>query len=58
MVKVTSVFNKIQSLRKRYYQASVGKDALIKLIAEAEVGEQVYNSNAIENSTRAHALKI
>ena len=27
------------------------KNALIKLIAETEVAEQVYNSNAIENST-------
>ncbi len=30
---------------------STGKDSLLKLIAEAEVAEQVYNSNAIENST-------
>ena len=51
MVKVLNVFNKIQSLRERYYKASIGKDALIKLISEAEVPEQVYNSNAIENST-------
>lgn len=29
----------------------MGKDVLITLIAEAEVAEQVYNSNAIENST-------
>src|SRR3990167_6744656 len=51
MSKTSAVFNKISSLRDRYYKASVGKDALIKLIAEAEVAEQVYNSNAIENST-------
>src|SRR3990170_575517 len=51
MAKTLQVFNKINSLRERYYKASVGKDALIKLIAEAEVAEQVYNSNAIENST-------
>ncbi len=51
MAKTLKVFNKINSLRERYYKASVGKDALIKLIAEAEVAEQVYNSNAIENST-------
>ena len=51
MVKVLNVFNKIQSLRERYYKASIGKDALIKLISEAEIPEQVYNSNAIENST-------
>ncbi|MDP3696439.1 MAG: Fic family protein [Candidatus Taylorbacteria bacterium] len=51
MAKVSAVFNKINSLRKRYYKASVGKDALIKLVSEAEIAEQVYNSNAIENST-------
>lgn len=51
MVKILNVFNKINSLRERYYKASIGKEALIKLIAEAEVAEQVYNSNAIENNT-------
>ena len=51
MVRVLTVFSKIRSLRERYYKASIGKDALIKLIGEAEVAEQVYNSNAIENST-------
>ena len=51
MVKILNVFNKVNSLRERYYQASTGKDALITLIAETEVAEQVYNSNAIENST-------
>lgn len=51
MVKILTVYNKINSLRERYYKASTGKEALIKLISEAEVAEQVYNSNAIENST-------
>lgn len=51
MAKILNVFNKVNSLRERYYKASIGKDALIKLIAETEVAEQVYNSNAIENST-------
>ena len=51
MTKTLNVLNKINSLRERYYKASIGKDALIKLIAETEVAEQVYNSNAIENST-------
>ena len=51
MAKILSAFNKINSLRERYYQASNGQDALILLLAEAEVAEQVYNSNAIENST-------
>src|SRR4030065_1158612 len=51
MAKTLNVFNKVNSLRERYYKASIGKDALLKLISEAEVAEQVYNSNAIENST-------
>ena len=51
MTKILKVFNEINSLRERYYKESLGKDALIKLIAETEVAEQVYNSNAIENST-------
>lgn len=51
MTKVLTVFNKINFLRERYYKASIGKEALITLISETEVAEQVYNSNAIENST-------
>lgn len=51
MTKILSIFNKITSLRERYYRASIGKEALLKLVSEAEVAEQVYNSNAIENST-------
>jgi len=51
MAKTPSVFNKINILRERYYKAFLGKDSLIKLISEAEIPEQVYNSNAIEDST-------
>ena len=51
MVKTLHVFNTINRLRERYYIASVGKQSLLKLLGEAEVSEQVYNSNAIENST-------
>ncbi len=51
MPKILSVYNKIQNLRERYYKASVDKENLLTLISEAEVAEQVYNSNAIENST-------
>lgn len=51
MAKILSVYKRINSLRERYYKAAIGKDALIRLIAESEVVEQVYNSNAIENST-------
>lgn len=43
--------NKINTLRERYYLASKDKEALITLIDETEVSEQVFNSNAIENST-------
>ena len=51
MANTLRVFDKIHLLRQRYYQAAIGKDALLTLISEAEVAEQVYNSNAIENST-------
>lgn len=51
MAKTARAFNKINLLRERYYKAAIGKDALIKLISEAEIADQVYNSNAIENST-------
>jgi Fic family protein len=51
MAKTPAVFNKINSLRERYYKAFTGKEAIIKLVSEAEIPEQVYNSNAIENST-------
>jgi Fic family protein len=50
MAKILHVFNSIHRLRERYYIASVGKQSLLKLLSEAEVAEQVYNSNAIENS--------
>ena len=45
------VYKKIQELRERYYKSIVGKESLLKILAEAEVSDQVYNSNAIENST-------
>lgn len=45
------IMDKINSLRTRYYKVSVGKESLLKLILESEISEQVYNSNAIENST-------
>ena len=51
MTKVLNVFSKIDFLRKRYYEATVNKESLLKLITETETAEQVYNSNAIENST-------
>jgi len=51
MANTLKVFSKVRLLRERYYAASAGKEALIALISETEVAEQVYNSNAIENST-------
>lgn len=51
MAKTPAVFKKINTLRERYYKAAIGKEAIIKLVSEAEIPEQVYNSNAIENST-------
>ena len=42
---------KIDTLRKEYFQYATGKEHLLKLLSETEVFEQVYNSNAIENST-------
>lgn len=51
MSKSFNVLNRISSLRERYYKAAIGKEALIHIISESEVAEQVYNSNAIENST-------
>lgn len=51
MVKILSMQNRINILRERYYKALSGKESLVKIIAGTEVTEQVYNSNAIENST-------
>lgn len=51
MAKTSAVFKKINLLRERYYKASTSKEAVIRLVSEAEIPEQVYNSNAIENST-------
>ena len=51
MANQLSVYRRVQELRKRYCLQAEGKDALLKLLDETEVAEQVYNSNAIENST-------
>ena len=51
MPKDSDSFGRIATLRQRYFKAANGKEALLKLISETEIGEQVYNSNAIENST-------
>lgn len=51
MAKVLQVYKQLKILRERYYNVSKNKESLLKLISETEVSEQVYNSNAIENST-------
>jgi Fic family protein len=45
------ISKRIQVLQARYHKSAIDKEALLKLIYESEVAEQVYNSNAIENST-------
>ncbi|PJA33183.1 MAG: cell filamentation protein Fic, partial [Candidatus Zambryskibacteria bacterium CG_4_9_14_3_um_filter_42_15] len=51
MARTLNIYKKIIELRGRYYQALPGKESLLKMISEAEIPEQVYNSNAIENNT-------
>lgn len=43
--------NRIQELRTEYDSLRRGKESLLVMIDEAEISENVYNSNAIENST-------
>ena len=51
MAKVFNIYKRIEMLRLRYSISAGKKESLLTLIGEAEVAEQVYNSNAIENST-------
>jgi len=51
MAKTLSAYKNINILRKKYLELSQGKEQLLQMITEAEIPEQVYNSNAIENST-------
>lgn len=51
MNKKPRVFNSVLTLREQYHKLLPGKESLMTLVSEAEVYEQVYNSNAIENST-------
>jgi Fic family protein len=51
MARTLFIYNQIQSLRERYFKVANKKEALITLLFETETAEQVYNSNAIENST-------
>lgn len=43
--------NRIKELKARYDSLKAGKESLLVMIDEAEIPENVYNSNAIENST-------
>lgn len=51
MATAALIRDRIKSLKGEYDRLRMGKDELLKLIDEAEIGESVYNSNAIENST-------
>lgn len=43
--------DKIQDLLFQYQAIKIGKESLLQMIQEVEISEQIYNSNAIENST-------
>ncbi|MEK7524246.1 MAG: Fic family protein [Patescibacteria group bacterium] len=45
------VQKKLQLLKQEYDILRVGKESLIQILDESEIPENVYNSNAIENST-------
>jgi Fic family protein len=51
MSRPLQIFAAVEELRRRYFLAAIRKEALLRMISEAEVSEQVFNSNAIENST-------
>jgi len=51
MANVLNIYKKIHLLRERYFLLAPENSSLLKIINEAEVSEQVFNSNAIENST-------
>ena len=46
-----STQQQIAALRNEYELLRKGRESLLRIIEEAELPEQVYNSNAIENST-------
>lgn len=51
MAKTIQINKTIFHLQRRFLKVSKNKESLLKLISETEISEQVYNSNAIENST-------
>jgi Fic family protein len=42
---------KINELKQKFDEIKPGKESLLQILLEVELSEQVYNSNAIENST-------
>ncbi|HLG25503.1 MAG TPA: Fic family protein, partial [Candidatus Gracilibacteria bacterium] len=51
MPTTAPIITRIQALKKQYEALRKGKESLLTLLDEAEIAENVYNSNAIENST-------
>ncbi len=51
MASAQSVKDKINVLKTEFNSLKKGKEALLAVLDEAEIPENVYNSNAIENST-------
>lgn len=41
----------LDTLTAEYRRLRIGKERLLEMITEIEISEQVYNSNAIENSS-------
>ena len=46
-----SIKERIEKLKKQYDSLRPGKESLLAVLDEVELPENVYNSNAIENST-------
>lgn len=51
MSTTKQAITRIQLLKKQYENLKKGKESLLTILSEAEIAENVYNSNAIENST-------
>ena len=51
MSTILTIRNRIKTLRESYETLRKGKESLLQMIDEAELPENIYNSNAIENST-------
>src|SRR3989344_888119 len=51
MATSKTIKNRIQGLKTLYDSLKSGKESLLAIVDEVEIPENVYNSNAIENST-------